>query len=432
LVLIDQLFSRQILDSRGQPTLETTIVLTDGLKTKASVPSGASRGTHEALELRDKDYSHYHGLGVLRAVENVNKIISPRLHKMNPLEQAKIDQVLLELDQTTNKAHLGANSVLSVSLAVSRVASLLRKIPLYLYLNELFHRCEALNEHEEKINLPQAKEKTSLPIPIFNLINGGKHADNLLKFQEYWIVPHGILSEKERIRAAVEIDWTLKKNLIEKKYAVALGDEGGFTPNLPSDSEALKLLKEAIASAGFDLGSQISLGLDLAASTFYSNGKYELPLENFSGTGDQLAVFYSQLIEQYPISYLEDAFSEDDWESWTNFAKKVGQDGRLIGDDLIVTNRTRLLKAHEEKALNSVLVKPNQIGTLTETLQFIKVAKHFDYTIFASHRSGETNDDFIVDLAVGVGADYLKAGAPVRGERVAKYNRLMEIEEEIS
>lgn len=431
MVLIDQLFSREILDSRGQPTVETMVFLTDGTKARASVPAGASKGTHEALELRDKDYSRYQGLGVLRAVENVNKIIAPRLRKMNPSEQSKIDHVMLELDQTTNKAKLGANAMLSVSLAVARAASSVSRKPFYSYLNELFCRMEALNQYEEKIVLPDEKTKINLPIPIFNLINGGKHADNPLKFQEYLVVPFGLEGEKERIRAAVEIDWALKKILVDKKYSVALGDEGGFTPNIPTDGEGLELLKQAIESTDYRLGNKVSLGLDPAATTFYDDGKYSLPLENFIGGGLNLAEFYNQLIEKYPIVFLEDPFAEDDWESWKNFAKKIGRDGRLVSDDLTVTNRGRLIKAHDEEAINSVLVKPNQAGTLTETLQFVKVAKFFDYTTIVSHRSGETTDDFITDLAVGVGADYFKAGAPLRGERVTKYNRLMEIEEEL-
>lgn len=431
MILLDQIFAREILDSRGNPTIETTVVLTDGLTAKVSVPSGASKGTHEALELRDKDFSRYNGMGVLHAVDNVNKIIAPRVRKLNPLEQNKVDKVMLELDQTNNKAHLGANAILSVSLAVARVSALLLKKHLYIYLNELFKRTESLNQYEEKVILAEDKVKPRMPFTTFNLINGGKHADNPLAFQEYMIIPFAISKTKERIRAAAEIDKILKADLKERKFDVALGDEGGFAPNLESDSLALDLLVESIGKAGYQAGTQVAVGLDLAASTFFRDGKYHLPLEKFEGDGDGLINYYNELIEKYPIISLEDPFDEEDWSAWKKFTKKTGNDGRVVGDDLLATNRNLLIKAHEEEVINSVIVKPNQVGTLTETLQFIKLAKSYGYTIFVSHRSGETNDDFIADLAVGVGAEYLKAGAPVRGERVAKYNRLLEIAEEI-
>lgn len=431
MVLIDQIFSREILDSRGNPTLETTVVLTNGLKANFSVPAGASRGTHEAWELRDQDYGRFAGMGVLHAIDNVNKIIAPRLKKMNPLEQDKVDKILLELDQTTNKAHLGANSVLSISMAVSRVTALLLKKNLYLYINELFRRQKSLNQFEEPVTLTQDLLQPRLPVPCFNLINGGKHADNPLAFQEYLLIPNGVEKTKERVRAAVEIGRILKKDLIENKYAVSLGDEGGFAPNLPSDSRALDFITESVKKSGYTIGKQVVLGLDIAASTFFKEGIYNLPLENFMGKGEELAALYESLIEKYNLLFIEDPFAEDDWESWSKFQKRTGRLGRLAGDDLVVTSRALLIKAHEKEALNSVIVKPNQVGTLTETLQFVKIAKSFNYSICVSHRSGETNDDFIVDLAVGVGADFMKAGAPVRGERVAKYNRLMQIAEEI-
>lgn len=433
MILIDFVTSREILNSRGQPTLETTIFLSDGTQGLASVPSGASTSGFEALELKDKDYARYFGEGALHAVRNVNVTIAPRLKKMNPLEQEKIDKLLLELDQTPNKAHLGANAILSVSQANACAAANLLKKPLYQYINELFGRIESKDKYEEKIVLPSELAGMRLPTPMFNLINGGKHAENPLKFQEYLVVPGGIAKTSEQVRAAAEIDRALKGKLLEQGFNVAVGDEGGFAPHLPSDTAALDFLVEAVKQAGYKMPDEIALSLDLAANHFYSRGKYALPLENFEGTGTQLSDFYREMVRKYPAIYsLEDPFAEEDWASWASFKKEPGRAGlKIVGDDLTSTNRGRVLRAIEEEVVHAVVIKPNQIGTISETLNAAKLAKGSGFFLVAAHRSGETNDTFITDLAVAIGAQFLKAGAPVRGERVAKYNRLMKIAEEI-
>lgn len=431
MVLIDTIRSREILDSRGHPTLATTVFLTDGTFGIAAVPSGASKSTHEALELRDKDFSRYAGLGVTHAIRNVNEVISPRLKKANPLEQEKVDKILLELDQTPNKGHLGANAMLSVSLAVSKAAAALTKKELYEHLNELFIKQKSLDRYEEEIRLPTEMTNFSLPIPIFNLINGGKHAENNLLFQEYSVVPGGIKGTTEQIRAGAEIASQLKQTLRENKLSTGIGDEGGFAPVLSDDNDALDILGQAIKKAGYRVQKDAAFALDIAASHFYKDGIYNLTLDNFSGRADELVNFYQSFLGEYPILIIEDPFYEEDWSGWKKFRQTLGKGVRLAGDDLTSTNRRRVLKAIEEEAVNSIIIKPNQIGTLTETLDVAKLAKFSGFTLIASHRSGETNDTFIVDLAVALGAPFIKAGAPVRGERVAKYNRLMEIAEKL-
>jgi len=431
MVLIDTIRSREILDSRGEPTLETTVFLSDGTSAHASVPSGASKSTHEVLELRDKDFGRYAGLGVTRAVRNVNEVISPRLKKANPLEQEKVDKILLELDQTPNKGHLGANAMLSTSLAVAKTAATLTKKELYEHLNELFIKQKSLDRYEEEIHLPAEMTNLTLPIPIFNLINGGAHAKNNLNFQEYLVVPGGITKTAEQIRAGVEIDFALKNILLEQKLIIGVGDEGGFTPTLKDDNDAFDLLTKAVSAAGYRLRKEIAFGIDIAANFFYKNGTYHLDLENFRGQADELISFYQSFFADYPILIIEDPLHEEDWNGWKKFRQTLSKGVRLVGDDLTSTNRKRVLRAIEEEAINSIIIKPNQIGTLTETLDVAKLAKFSGFTLVAAHRSGETNDTFIVDLAVGIGAPFLKAGAPIRGERVAKYNRLMEIAEKI-
>lgn len=431
MVLIDTIRSREILDSRGQPTLETTVFLSDGTFACASVPSGASKSTHEALELRDKDFGRYDGLGVTHAVRNVNKVISPRLKKANPLEQEKVDKILLELDQTPNKGHLGANAMLSVSIAVAKAAAILTKKELYEHLNELFIKQKSQDRYEEEIHLPAEMTALSLPTPLFNLINGGQHAENNLNFQEYSIIPGGITSTPEQIRAAAEIDYQLRVILKNDGYQATLGDEGGFAPILKDDNDAFDLLTKAVKAAGYNLRKEIAFGLDIAANHFYKDGTYHLDLENFAGQADELIDFYQSFLSEYPILIFEDPFYEEDWSGWKKFRQTLKKGVRLAGDDLTSTNRRRVLKTIEEEAVNSVIIKPNQIGTLTETLDVAKLAKFSGFTLIASHRSGETNDTFIVDLAVALGAPFLKAGAPMRGERVAKYNRLMEIAEKL-
>lgn len=431
MILIDTIRSREILDSRGEPTLETTVFLSDGTTGQASAPSGASKSTHEALELRDKDFGRYAGLGVTHAVRNVNEVISPRLKKANPLEQEKVDKILLELDQTPNKAHLGANAMVSTSIACAKAAAKLLEKPLYEHLNELFIKQKSLDRYEEEIHLPAEMTSFSLPIPIFNLVNGGKHAGNNLFFQEYSIVPGGIKGTAEQIRAGAEIASQLKQILRENKLSTGIGDEGGFAPVLTDDNDALDILGQAIKEAGYRVQKDVAFALDIAASHFYKNGIYNLTLENFSGKSDELIDFYQSFLGDYPILIIEDPLHEEDFLGWKKFRQTLGKGVRLAGDDLTSTNRRRVLKTIEEEAINSIIIKPNQIGTLTETLDVAKLAKFSGFTLIAAHRSGETNDSFIVDLAVAIGAPFIKAGAPVRGERVAKYNRLMEIAEKI-
>lgn len=415
MVLIDLVQARQILDSRGVPTVETTVTLSDGTSATASAPAGQSKSSYEALELRDKDFSYYFGEGVTHAAQNVNQIIAPRMKKMNPLEQEKIDKVLLELDGTPNKAHLGANAILSVSIAVTKVGAKLSDQTLFFHLNELFKKTKALNKYEEEIHLAPEQAEPKLSIPLFNLINGGAHADNALAVQEFWLVPHKIGPTAERIRAGAEVYWNLKQVLAGHGKPTDVGDEGGFGTGIETHRQALEFLREATSKAGYN--QEVAFGMDVAVENFSLEAAHEYvePLEE-----------YRKTIHQFPMLALEDPFSENDWENFKTI-KQMFTRGLIIGDDLISMQRERLLKAIEEEAINGVIIKPNQIGTVSETLSFAKVAKDAGVALVASHRSGETNDTFISDLAVAIGADFLKAGAPARGERTGKYNRLMEI-----
>lgn len=431
MVLVDFVSAREILDSRGYPTTEVTVILSDGTTATASCPAGTSRSSHEAIELRDKEYDRYFGQGVSRAVHNINEIIAPRMKKMNPLEQEKIDKLLLELDGTVNKAHLGANAILPVSIGILKSAAKLIKKPLFEYINELFIKIKSKDRYEEEIILPAELTKPFLPIPLFNLINGGKHANTNLEFQEYLVAPVGVRKVAEQVRCAAEIQHKIAELLSERGIECDVGYEGGFTPNLSSNGEPLELFHEAAEKCAYKPGKEIFFALDCDASYFFIEGRYKLKLENLSGGYQELVQFYAKIIKKFPIFMLEDPFAEEDWESWKTFMKDFGKEGLVAGDDLIATNRKRLLAAIEEEAINSVIVKPNQIGTVTETLDVAKLAKNEGFTLFVSHRSGETNDTFLTDFAVGVGAGYFKAGAPTRGERVAKYNRLMEIAEKI-
>lgn len=402
----------EILDSRGNPTIRTQVMLQGGAKGTASVPSGASTGSHEALELRDKDPCRFLGKGVLQAVTNVNQIIAPEITGWDALDQQKIDHRLIELDGTPNKSRLGANAILSVSLAVAQAASMATGQPLYAYLN------------------PQ--DKYYLPVPQINILNGGAHADNNVDFQEFMIVPAGRPSFHEAIRAAAEVFHCLKSILKDKGYTTAVGDEGGFAPHLKSNEEALDLIMASIAKAGYQPGQDIFLALDIAASEFYENGVYVFKKSDASQKKPgELIVFYDQLIKNYPIISIEDGLAEDDWSNWKAMTAEIGPKIQLVGDDIFVTNPERLKKGISENIANAILIKLNQIGTLTETIETIKLAQDHGYQTIISHRSGETEDTFIADFSVSLQALQIKTGSLSRSERVAKYNRLLEIEDEL-
>lgn len=412
---IKTIIAREILDSRGTPTVETRIELEDGAAAVASVPSGASVGKYEAVELRDNDPQRFHGLGVLRAVANVNQTIAPQLIGVESTKQLEVDQALVKLDGTHNKSKLGANALLSVSQGVCEAAAASQKIATYLYVSHLYG---------EPVNL-------KLPIPTFNLINGGRHGAGNLDFQEFHIISSSQKTYPENLRLAEEIYQSLKQVLIQHGAIHSVGDEGGFAPNLFTNLDALEVLVKAIEMANYRLKQDVFLGLDVAAQYFYQNGKYKIRDQTTPMSSDELIVYYQKLNQQYPLLTLEDPIAEDDWDGW----QKVGRllPGTLIvGDDLLATNKQRLNEAIKKKACGAILVKPNQIGTISETMEVIKIARQANWKVVVSHRSGETTDDFIADFAVGVGADYTKFGAPARGERVAKYNRLLEIEKEIN
>jgi len=414
---IKKIYAREILDSRGNPTVEVELTLESGIMAMAAVPSGASTGTYEALELRDNDPSRYHGLGVLTAVENVNKKIAKVLTGMEVSEQKEIDKKMLELDGTENKTNLGANAILGVSLATCRAAALESKLPLYAYIAKTF-------------NFPK---KFKLPVPMFNVINGGQHSDSGLSIQEYKVVPNGIKTFKEQLRAGSEVFHELKKILSSEGYSIGVGDEGGFAPRLESNAQAMELINQAIGKAGYQAGAQVNVGIDAAANSFYSEkeDRYVFKPENSTLTREMLVNIYNEWITKYHEISVEDGLNENDWEGWHMMNEKLGNRIILIGDDLLVTNVKRLKMAIEKKACNAVLIKVNQIGTLSETVDCIKLAKKNKMKIVVSHRSGETIDDFISDLAVGTGADFMKSGSLSRGERICKYNRLLRIEEEI-
>ena len=408
---ITDVYAREILDSRGNPTVEVDVVLTDGTIGRASVPSGASTGAFEAVELRDEDNTRYMGKGVLKAVENVNLSISPEVEGLNPFDQPGLDQILIELDGTENKGKLGANAILGVSLATAKAAAESLGLPLYQYLGGV-----------------NAKE---LPVPLMNILNGGKHADNNVDIQEFMIMPVGASSFAEALRMGTEVYHSLKAVLKEKSLATAIGDEGGFAPSLESNEDALLCIVDAIQRAGYIPGEQVALALDVAATELYENGTYNLAGEGLKKTSDEMIDYYEGLIERYPIVSIEDGLDEEDWEGWRNLTKRLGDRVQLIGDDLFVANPERLARGIEEKCANSILIKLNQIGTLTETLDAIEMAKRAGYTSVISHRSGETEDVTMAHIAVAVNAGMIKTGAPARTERVAKYNELLRIEEEL-
>jgi len=415
---IEKIFAREILDSRGNPTIEVEIKLESGIVAIAAVPSGASTGAYEALELRDGDKERFGGLGVQKAVSNVNEKIAEKIIGMDVFQQEEIDKLMLELDGTENKTNLGANAILGVSLAVCRAGAIEKNIPLYQYIAETYN----------------FSTKFTLPIPMFNVINGGMHSDSGLSIQEYKVVPNGVKTFKEQYRAGSEVFHALKKLIAANGQTTSVGDEGGFAPKLESNTEPLELINKAIESAGYAGGKQVNIGVDCAASSFFDekDEKYIFKPENAMLTREMLVNIYAEWISKYHVISVEDGLNENDWDGWAMMNEKLGEKIMLIGDDLLVTNVKRLETAIEKKACNSVLIKVNQIGSLTETINCIKLAQKNKMRIVISHRSGETTDDFISDLAVGTGAEYMKSGSLSRGERICKYNRLLRIEEELN
>ena len=411
-MIITDVIAREIMDSRGNPTVEVDVVIEDGIMGRAAVPSGASTGVHEAVELRDGDKARYQGKGVLKAVDNVNNRIAAEVVGMNVFDQVGIDQAMIELDGTANKSELGANAILGVSMAVAKAAATAVGLPLYQYLGGF-----------------NAKE---LPVPMMNILNGGAHADNNVDIQEFMIMPVGAPSFAEGLRMCAEVYHTLKAVLKGLGLNTAIGDEGGFAPNLSSNEQALQVIVEAITKAGYKPGEDFELALDVASTEIYKDGKYHLEGEGVVKTSEEMVEFYRQLIEKYPIRSIEDGMSEDDWAGWKLMTEKLGKKIQIVGDDLFVTNTERLARGIEAKTANSILVKVNQIGTLTETFDTIEMAKRAGYTCVISHRSGETEDATIADIAVAVNAGQIKTGAPTRSDRVAKYNQLLRIEEELS
>ena len=415
---IESIKAIEILDSRGNPTVQVEVTLEDGNTGIASVPSGASKGSFEAVELRDGEKSRYLGKGTKKAVENVNKKIAKEVVGMNVFEQRKIDEAMLALDDTPNKSNLGANAILGVSLAVAKAASNALGLELYQYLGGI--------------------NATELPIPMMNILNGGKHSDNNISIQEFMIMPVGEITFAERLRRGAEIYHTLKKVLKEKGYSVGVGDEGGFAPNLKNEEEALDVIIEAIKKAGYQPEKDVMLALDIASTEMYEEAKkigkdgyYFWKTEQFK-TKDEMVQYIIDLCEKYPILSVEDGLAEEDWESWETLTKAIGDNVQLVGDDLFVTNKSRLRRGIEKEVANAILIKPNQIGSLTETLDTIKMAKQSGYRTVISHRSGETEDTTIADIAVAVNGGQIKTGAPCRTDRVAKYNRLLKIEDSIS
>lgn len=409
---IIDVFAREILDSRGNPTVEVEVVTSDGTLGVAAVPSGASTGEFEAVELRDGDKKRFGGKGVLKAVQNVNEIIAPEIEGIDVTEQKLIDEILVELDGTENKGKLGANAILGVSLACARAAANAIGLPLYKYIGGPFaHR---------------------LPAPMMNILNGGKHADNNVDIQEFMIMPLGASSFKEALRMGTETFHSLKKVLTEKGYNTAVGDEGGFAPNLKSNEEAIEVILRAIENAGYRAGEDIYIALDVASSEIFKDGKYIMAAEKKPEKSvDEMIEYYQYLVSKYPVISIEDGLAEDDWDGWKKLTDALGKKIQLVGDDLFVTNTERLSKGINSSIANSILIKLNQIGTLTETLSAIEMAKTAGYTTVISHRSGETEDTTIADLAVAVNAGQIKTGSACRTDRVCKYNQLLRIEEEL-
>jgi enolase len=411
MTIISDVYAREVLDSRGNPTVEVEVYLESGGHGRAIVPSGASTGAHEAVELRDGDKDRYLGKGVLNAVKNVNEIIAPEVIGMDALDQLGIDKLMIRLDGTPNKGKLGANAILAVSMAVARAAADALDLPLYVYLGGF-----------------NAKQ---LPVPMMNIVNGGAHADNNVDVQEFMVLPVGAPTFKEALRTGAEIFHSLKSVLKGKGLNTAVGDEGGFAPNFTSNEDALSSIMEAIEKAGYKPGVDVFLGMDVASTEFYKDGKYHLEGEGKSYTSSEFVELLASWVDKYPIITIEDGCSEDDWEGWKLLTAKLGDKIQLVGDDLFVTNTERLEKGIEEGIGNSILIKVNQIGTLTETFDAIEMAKRAGYTAVVSHRSGESEDSTIADIAVATNAGQIKTGAPSRTDRIAKYNQLLRIEDEL-
>lgn len=409
--MITEVYAREILDSRGNPTVEVEVCLEDGSIGRAAVPSGASTGVHEAVELRDGDKARYLGKGVTKAVDNVNDIIAEAVIGLDATRQTEIDELLIRLDGTPNKGKLGANAVLGVSMAVAKAAAISVGLPLYVYLGGI-----------------AAKE---LPVPMMNILNGGQHADNNVDIQEFMIMPVGAKSFSECLRMNAEIYHNLKALLKSKGLSTALGDEGGFAPNLSSNAEAIDVILEAVEKAGYKPGEDIFIALDVASSEFYEDGIYNLAGEGLKKTSDEMVEYLAGLCEKYPIISIEDGMAEDDWDGWKKLTERLGGRVQLVGDDLFVTNSARLEMGIAKGVANAILIKVNQIGTLTETFNAIETAKRAGYTCIISHRSGETEDTTLADIAVAVNAGQIKTGAPARTDRVAKYNQLLRIEEDL-
>ena len=411
MVFIDNVYADEVLDSRGNPTVRATVILSDGTKGSAIVPSGASTGKREALELRDGD-NRFLGKGVLKAVENVNTTIANELIGLSPFNQAEVDATMKDIDGTHNDSNLGANAVLGVSMAVARAAANSLQIPLYRYLG--------------------GANAMTMPVPMFNIINGGEHANNSVDFQEYMIMPTGFENFNDGLRAVAEIYQNLKKVIDEMGESTAVGDEGGFAPNLKSNEEPISVIMSAIEKAGYKAGEQISIALDVAASELInSSGKYVLKGENRELTSAQLVDYYADLCSKYPIVSIEDGLSEDDWDGWKILTEKLGSKVQLVGDDLFVTNASIVAEGIKKGIANAVLIKPNQIGTISETMQTIRLAQRNNYNCIMSHRSGESEDAFIADFAVALNCGQIKTGSTARSDRIAKYNRLLEIGTEI-
>ncbi|MFX4262569.1 phosphopyruvate hydratase [Pelotomaculum propionicicum] len=410
--IIEEIIAREILDSRGNPTIEVDLYLEDGTMGRAAVPSGASTGAYEAVELRDEDKSRYNGKGVLTAVENVNSIIAPEIEGYDATDQLGIDSAMIELDGTPNKGKLGANAILAVSMAAAKAAAEALGLPLYQYLG--------------------GSNAKVLPVPMMNILNGGKHADNNVDIQEFMVMPVGAQNFAGALRMGAEVYHKLKSVLKKKGLSAAVGDEGGFAPMLGSNEEALEVIMEAIAASGYKPGEEIMIALDPAATEFYKDGKYVFEAEGTSRSAEEMVQYYAMLADKYPIISIEDGLAEDDWEGWLKLTQALGGRIQIVGDDLFVTNTSRLSKGIESGVANSILIKLNQIGTITETLDAIEMARQAGYTSVISHRSGETEDATIADLVVAVNAGQIKTGAPCRTDRVAKYNQLLRIEEELA
>ena len=407
--------AREVLDSRGNPTVEADVILDNGMMGSACAPSGASTGSREALELRDKDPKRYLGKGVLKAVEAVNAKIAPALLGLDPVDQRELDRIMIELDGTENKSNLGANAILAVSLAAAKAAAQAKGVPLYAHIADL----------------NGTSGQYSMPVPMMNIINGGEHADNNVDIQEFMVQPVGAKSFAEALRCGAEIFHALKKVLQDRGLSTAVGDEGGFAPNLPSNEGALEAIKEAVEQAGYELGKDVTLALDCASTEFYRDGKYDLAGEGKAFDAEGFADYLADLCQRYPIVSIEDGMSENDWTGWATLTRKLGDRVQLVGDDLFVTNTKILKEGIEKQTGNSILIKFNQIGSLSETLDAIKMAKDAGYTAVISHRSGETEDATIADLAVGTAAGQIKTGSLCRSDRVAKYNQLLRIEEQL-